>query len=111
MRALMLEVFYDGAATEPSISVPCVDFFGLPHGRPAPYERAVGAQEGRGFNYLDPDAVPPARPRRADELMRPGRSSSTTRLDYTLEAPAGENAASCTSRSGARTRRRCGATS
>ena len=33
MRALLLEVFYDGAA-EPSVSVPCLDFFGLPHGRP-----------------------------------------------------------------------------
>src|SRR5262245_18156289 len=33
MRAPVLEVFYDGAA-EPSISVPALDFFGLPHGRP-----------------------------------------------------------------------------
>src|SRR5207249_4610054 len=33
MRAMTLEVFYDGAA-EPSISVPCLDFFGIPHGRP-----------------------------------------------------------------------------
>ena len=53
MRALVLEVFYDGAA-EPSISVPALDFFGLPHGRPAPYVSALlSAQEGRGFNaYL-----------------------------------------------------------
>src|SRR5579864_9068262 len=32
MRAVWMEVFYDGRA-EPSISVPCLDFFGLPHGR------------------------------------------------------------------------------
>src|SRR5262245_14618896 len=53
MRALALEVFYDGAA-EPSISVPALDFFGLPHGRPAAYASALlSAQEGRGFNaYL-----------------------------------------------------------
>ncbi len=53
MRGLVLEAFYDGAA-EPSISVPCLDFFGLPHGRPAPYCSALAsAQEGRGFNsYL-----------------------------------------------------------
>jgi hypothetical protein len=50
MRALVLEVFHDGAK-EPSVSVPCLDFFGLPHGRPAPYSSALSAaQEGRGFN-------------------------------------------------------------
>lgn len=50
MRALVLEVFYDDAA-EPSVSVPCLDFFGLPHGRPAPYASTLSAaQEGRGFN-------------------------------------------------------------
>jgi hypothetical protein len=49
MRSLYLEVFYDGA-TEPSVSVPCLDFFGLPHGRPVPYDSALtSAQEGRGF--------------------------------------------------------------
>jgi hypothetical protein len=53
MRGLLLEVFYDGAA-EPSASVPCLDFFGLPHGRPVAYASALAtAQEGRGFNsYL-----------------------------------------------------------
>ena len=50
MRSLWMEIFYDGAR-EPSVSVPCLDFFGLPHGRPAPYESALSAaQEGRGFN-------------------------------------------------------------
>jgi hypothetical protein len=54
MRAVWLEVFYDGAA-EPSVSVPCLDFFGLPHGRPAAYASALAAaQEGRGFNAWIP---------------------------------------------------------
>ncbi len=50
MRSLWMEVYYDDAR-EPSVSVPCLDFFGLPHGRPAPYTSALSAaQEGRGFN-------------------------------------------------------------
>jgi hypothetical protein len=54
MRALYLEVFYDGAS-EPSVSVPCLDFFGLPHGRPVEYASALTtAQEGRGFNSYIP---------------------------------------------------------
>ncbi len=53
LRGLMLEVFYDGAA-EPSISVPVVDFFGLPHGRQVPMQSVVmSVLEGRGYNsYL-----------------------------------------------------------
>jgi hypothetical protein len=54
MRALVLEVFYDDA-DEPSVSVPCLDFFGLPHGRPVPYASMLSsAQEGRGFNSYVP---------------------------------------------------------
>lgn len=54
MRALVLEVFYDGAAA-PSVSVPALDFFGLPHGRPVAYASALTtAQEGRGFNSYVP---------------------------------------------------------
>ncbi len=54
MRAWHLEVFYDGL-DEPSISVPLVDFFGLPHGRPVHYVSALTAvQEGRGFNAYFP---------------------------------------------------------
>jgi hypothetical protein len=54
MRGLVLEVFYDELA-EPSISVPVLDFFGLPHGRPVPYASALTtAQEGRGFNAFLP---------------------------------------------------------
>lgn len=54
MRAVYLEVFYDGA-TAPSVSVPCLDFFGMPHGRPVAYSSALTtAQEGRGFNSFLP---------------------------------------------------------
>jgi Protein of unknown function (DUF2961) len=54
MRSLVLEVFY-GDAAEPSISVPALDFFGLPHGRLAPFASALTtAQEGRGLNAYFP---------------------------------------------------------
>ncbi len=54
MRALWLEVYYDGLDA-PSVSVPCLDFFGLPLGRPVPYCSALtSAQEGRGFNSYFP---------------------------------------------------------
>jgi hypothetical protein len=54
MRAVRLEVFYDGLA-EPSISVPLVDFFGVPFGRPVHLVTALSAiQEGRGFNAYFP---------------------------------------------------------
>lgn len=53
-RSIYLEVFY-GGTDEPSISVPCLDFFGLPHGRAVPYASALQAvQEGRGFNSWIP---------------------------------------------------------
>ena len=54
MRGVWMEVFYDDA-TEPSISVPCLDFFGLPHGRPVPYASALTTMpEGRGLNVYFP---------------------------------------------------------
>jgi hypothetical protein len=54
MRSLTIEVFYDGR-DEPSVSVPALDFFGLPHGRPVPYTSALtAANEGRGFNSWFP---------------------------------------------------------
>ncbi len=53
MRGLWMEAFYDGAS-EPSLSVPCLDFFALPHGRPVAFSSLLAAtQEGHGFNaYL-----------------------------------------------------------
>ncbi len=54
MRAWAFEVFYNGASF-PSVSVPALDLFGLPHGRPVPYASALAsAQEGRGFNAYFP---------------------------------------------------------
>jgi Protein of unknown function (DUF2961) len=54
MRAMTIEMFYDDA-DEPSVSVPAVDFFGVPHGRPRPMSSALTAvQEGRGFNSFVP---------------------------------------------------------
>ena len=54
MRAMVLEVFYEGA-TEPSISVPAMDYFGVAMGRPAPMSSALtSVQEGRGFNSYVP---------------------------------------------------------
>jgi hypothetical protein len=54
MRSVWMEIFYDDNP-DPSVSVPCLDFFGLPHGRPAPYFSVMtSAQEGRGFNSYCP---------------------------------------------------------
>lgn len=54
MRALWLEITWDDAPG-PSVCAPCLDFFGLPHGRPVPLSSAlVAAQEGRGFNAWIP---------------------------------------------------------
>ncbi len=84
MRALVLEVFYDDA-DQPSVSVPCLDFFGLPHGRPVAYQSALTAvNEGRGFNSYVPL---PFRGRMRVEVVN-GSSAATTlyyQLDYTLE--------------------------
>jgi hypothetical protein len=50
MRAPLLEVYYEGSA-EPSVSAPCLDFFGCPLGRPVAFaSQWNAAQEGRGFN-------------------------------------------------------------
>ncbi|HTO71925.1 MAG TPA: glycoside hydrolase family 172 protein [Myxococcota bacterium] len=84
MRALALEVFYDGAA-EPSIAVPALDFFGLPHGRPAAYTSALSAaQEGRGFNAYLP--LPFRRRIRVEMTNHSPRPTVLYyQLDYTLE--------------------------
>jgi hypothetical protein len=84
MRSLVLEVFYGGGA-EPSVSVPCLDFFGLPHGRPAPYASSLlAAQEGRGFNAYLPM---PFRDGVRVEIWNAGERPNILyfQLDYTLE--------------------------
>jgi hypothetical protein len=83
LRALVLEVFYD-AAESPSVSVPLVDFFGLAHGRPAPYESALTAVlEGRGFT----SHLPMPFDRRIRVELVNGSDAATIlyfQLDYTL---------------------------
>jgi hypothetical protein len=84
LRGLILEVFYDGA-TEPSISVPAVDFFGLPHGRLAPYASAMtSVLEGRGFNSYLPM---PFHHRIRVELWNsaPSRQILYYQINYTLQ--------------------------
>src|SRR5579871_321194 len=84
LRALRLEVFYDGAS-EPSVSVPCLDFFGLPHGRPVAYHSVLSsAQEGRGFNsYVPMPFSGSVRVELTNEAPRP--TVLYYQVDYTLE--------------------------
>jgi hypothetical protein len=84
MRALQMDVTYDGAA-EPSVSVPWLDFFGLPHGRPAAYASALtAAQEGRGFNAYFP--MPFARHVLVTLTNKAPRAQNVYyQIDYTLE--------------------------
>ncbi len=91
MRALWIEVFYDGLK-EPSISVPFVDFFGLPHGRPVEYHSAlVSVQEGRGFNCY----LPMPFEEHVRIVVTNGAERSTVlyyQVDYTVEAKREEGA-------------------
>jgi hypothetical protein len=84
MRSLWLEVFYDGASA-PSISVPALDFFGLPLGRPVPFASAFAtAQEGRGFNSYLP--MPFASRLRVDLENGSDRALDVYyQLDFTLQ--------------------------
>lgn len=85
MRAFWMEVFYDEAAA-PSVSVPCLDFFALPHGRPAAFDSAlVSVHEGRGFNAYFP--MPFRRHVRIELTNGSGRRLPLYyQVDYTLEA-------------------------
>lgn len=91
MRAVRLEVFYDGLAT-PSISVPLVDFFGVPLGRPVPLVTALSAiQEGRGFNAYYP--MPFEKGLRFELVNESGaRLLLYYQIDYTLDAVDARNA-------------------
>lgn len=84
MRAIRLEVFYDDA-TEPSISVPALDFFGIPLGRPHAFSSYLASvQEGRGFNAYYPM---PFEKKVRVELTNEGPYSLSLyyQIDYTLE--------------------------
>jgi hypothetical protein len=92
LRALVLEVFYDDLA-EPSISVPLLDFFGAPLGRPVPYTSLMTVvAEARGFNAYFPM---PFRDRVRFELHN--HSSRYVecyfQIDYTLQATLPDDAA------------------
>ncbi len=84
MRSVAMDVFYDDA-TEPSISVPCLDFFGAPHGRPVAFASALAAvQEGRGFNSWHP--IPFRRRLRVELVNGSTRAIELYfQIDYTLE--------------------------
>jgi len=84
MRALWLEVFYDGAP-EPSVSVPCLDFFASPHGRPVAFDSAlVSVHEGRGMNAYFP--MPFRRGVRVELENASARAIPLYyQIDYTLE--------------------------
>jgi hypothetical protein len=88
MRAWYLELFYDDL-DEPSGSVPCLDFFGAPHGRPVAMSHLLGAiQEGRGFNSFVPMAFGE---RMRIEVINGGPRARPLyyQVDYTLaETPA-----------------------
>ncbi|HUO98808.1 MAG TPA: glycoside hydrolase family 172 protein [Rhizomicrobium sp.] len=84
MRAVWMEAYYDGNA-EPSISVPCLDFFALPLGRTTAYFSALtSVQEGRGFNAYFPM---PFRKRARLALTNSGPKPIEFyfQIDYTLE--------------------------
>ena len=85
LRALMLEVYYDGSS-EPSISVPVVDFFGLPHGRQAPMQSAVmSVLEGRGYNSYVP--MPFRRGVRVEVVNEAAKGTILYyQIDYSLHA-------------------------
>jgi hypothetical protein len=84
LRALGLEVFYDGAR-EPSVAVPCLDFFASPHGRPVAFDSAlVSVHEGRGFNAYFP--MPFRRHVRVELVNASAREIPLYyQIDYTLE--------------------------
>lgn len=97
MRALYMEVFYD-EMTEPSISVPCLDFFGATLGRPTAMNTALSAiQEGRGFNSFIPIAF-----QRHIKIVitnaSPQAMSFFYQLDYTMGADPGDGYLHCTFR-------------
>lgn len=89
LRALRLEIFYDGRS-EPSVSVPLLDFFCLAHGRLAPVTSAlVSVHEGRGLNSTIP--MPFAGALRLElENASPEPTIVYFQADYTLERNATE---------------------
>jgi len=90
MRALRLEVFYDGLEG-PSISTPILDYFGLPHGRMAEYySDLISVNEGRGLNSYIP--LPFRHALRAELSNESSRHVTLFyQIDYTLAASISES--------------------
>ena len=81
---------------EPSVSVPCLDFFGLPHGRPVAYDSALtAAQEGRGLQQLRPDAVRRAASASSSSTAAPTRARSSTTRSTTRCSPSCRRTSGC----------------
>ena len=90
LRALRLEMFWDGAAA-PAVAVPFGDFFGPGLGQTASFENALfSSPEGRSFNAVVPMPFRTAGAHRPDQRVR---STDLTRVfydvDYTLGASHG----------------------
>jgi hypothetical protein len=85
LRALRLDMYWDGAST-PAVSAPLGDFFGAGLGRLVPFENALfSSPEGRSFNSVVPMPF-----RRAARIVLTNESDrDLTRIffdvDYTLE--------------------------
>ena len=78
--------------TSPSVSVPCLNFFGLPHGRLVPYVSALTTvHEGRGFNaYIPMPFTDHLRIELANSAVIP--TILCYQIDYTLEPTHGNDA-------------------
>jgi hypothetical protein len=83
-RSLRFEVHYDDLA-EPSVSVPLLDFFGMPHGRFAEIaSELIAIHKGRGINSYIP--IPFDRAIRIELTNESERHVALfLQLDYTLE--------------------------
>jgi hypothetical protein len=92
MRALRLEIFYDGLE-QPSVSVPITDFFGLPHGRPVEFfSQLMSAPEARGLNSYIP--MPFTRSIRIEIANESDEDALIEhQIDYTLEPLVAEDTA------------------
>jgi len=90
LRALRLEMFWDGAST-PAVSAPLGDFFGAALGESVPFEKALfSSPEGRSFN-----AAVPMPFRRSARIVLTNESANDLAhvfydIDYTLGDPPGE---------------------
>ncbi|HTF18227.1 MAG TPA: DUF2961 domain-containing protein, partial [Chryseolinea sp.] len=80
LRAIRLEMYWDGAAT-PAVSVPLGDFFGVGLGRKTPFENALFSDpEGRSFTSYIPMPF-----RKGARVLLINESKSTIHLFYDID--------------------------